>query len=334
MNRKFRPSALFYLAHKRKIHVWILFYYWFPWRDFPILASCKGSSDSVPLSPWTPLLICPSKLIYKDWMFTWEASAVLTVTDNTDWLAYHSSSFQLLWLHLKNLSSESCNVGIFGGQTLNPINKLLLMLTDTIVWLTCLYSLHLVSTSPKAAVGAEGYEMTMLWGHTGAQACFVVVQECADERLKSKMQTHCFLQAPVFRSFPHSVRNCLPVCRVLVLIAVCHAIRHSVMPWLSMVLAFFSSFVFLSVFALLLNQLAQTWWFSSALVHTFPFPLRTPGTLFFKSWRWGVSEKGFELLSSLRLQVWNDVQVVMKETWGSDLIWDFNNLQYVSNHAI
>lgn len=215
-------------------------------------------------------------------MFTWEASAVLTVTDNTDWLAYHSSSFQLLWLHLKNLSSESCNVGIFGGQTLNPINKLLLMLTDTIVWLTCLYSLHLVSTSPKAAVGAEGYEMTMLWGHTGAQACFVVVQECADERLKSKMQTHCFLQAPVFRSFPHSVRNCLPVCRVLVLIAVCHAIRHSVMPWLSMVLAFFSSFVFLSVFALLLNQLVQTWWFSSALVHTFPFPLRTPGTLFFK----------------------------------------------------
>lgn len=137
-----------------------------------------------------------------------------------------------------------------------------------------------------------------------------------------------------FRSFPHSVPDCLPVCRVLVLIAVCHAIRHSVMPWLSMVLAFFSSFVFLSVFALLLNQLAQTWWFSSALVHTFPFPLRTPGTLFLKSWRWGVSEKGFKLLSSLRLQVWNDVQVVMKETWGSDLIWDFNNLQYVSNHAI
>lgn len=89
-------------------------------------------------------------------------------------------------------------MGLFGGQTLNPINKLLLMLTDTIVWLMCLYSLHLVSTSPKAAVGAEGYEMTMLWGHTGAQACFVVVQECADERLKSKMQTHCFLQALVF----------------------------------------------------------------------------------------------------------------------------------------
>lgn len=72
------------------------------------------------------------------------------------------------------------------------------MLTDTIVWLMCLYSLHLVSASPKAAVGAEGYEMTMLWGHTGAQACFVVVQECADEWLKSKMQTYCFLQALVF----------------------------------------------------------------------------------------------------------------------------------------
>lgn len=40
-----------------------------------------------------------------------------------------------------------------------------------------------------------------------------------------------------FQSFPLSVSDCLPVCRVLVLIAVCHAIRHSVMPWLSMVLA-------------------------------------------------------------------------------------------------
>jgi len=71
--------------------------------------------------------------------------------------------------------------------------------------------------------------MTMLLGHTGAQACFVVVQECADERLKSKTQTHCFLQALVFSL---SLFQCLTVsvCRVLVLIAVCHAIRHSVMP--------------------------------------------------------------------------------------------------------
>lgn len=68
-----------------------------------------------------------------------------------------------------------------------------------------IYLLHLVSTSAKAA---EGYEMTMLLGHTGAQACFVVVQECADERLKSKTQTHCFLQALVFSL---SLFQCLTV---------------------------------------------------------------------------------------------------------------------------
>ncbi len=89
------------------------------------------------------------------------------------------------------------------------------------VRLVCFYCLHLVSPSAKAALGAEGYEMTMLWAHTEAQACFVVVQECADERLKSK--THCFFQSRSVRSLPCTH----------------HAIRRSVMSWLCMLLAAF-----------------------------------------------------------------------------------------------
>lgn len=59
---------------------------------------------------------------------------------------------------------------------------------------------------------------------TGAQACFVVLQECADERLSPKRRTIvsfnlCF---SVFPSFS--------VCCVLVLTTVWHAIRHSVIP--------------------------------------------------------------------------------------------------------
>lgn len=73
--------------------------------------------------------------------------------------------------------------------------------------------------------------MAMLWVHTEAQARFVVVQECADERLKSKTQSHCFFQSLVLGLFPVQ---------------------------------------YLTVLSLS----------CPALVHMFPFPLRSPGTLY------------------------------------------------------
>lgn len=109
----------------------------------------------------------------------------------------------------------------------------------------CLYSLHLDSPSPKAAVGAEGYEMTMLWARTEAQACFVVVQECADEWLKSKTQTHCFFQSLVFSL---SLIQCLTVSLSVASLYLSLSVTPSdVLSWY-----FLLSF---SVFALLLNQL-------------------------------------------------------------------------------
>lgn len=102
------------------------------------------------------------------------------------------------------------------------------------VRLVCFYCLHLVSPSPKAAVGAEGYEMTMLWVHTEVQACIVVFQECADERLKSR--SHCFFQSLVFGL---SLTQCLTVSLCLVLITLLDA------PSCSDSVCYSPSFVFL-----------------------------------------------------------------------------------------
>lgn len=203
-----------------------------------------------------PLLICSSKLIHKDWMFTWEASAVLIVTDNADWLAYHSSSFQLLWLRLEKLRELKC--GVFWRTHWSPINKLLL--TQSYADMLTFTSFRL-SFSKSSGGGRGLWNDNALGTHRGSgMLCFRsgMCWRMAEVQKADPL----FLSISGFWSFPHSVSNCLPVCRVLVLIAVCHAIRHSVMFWLCMVLAFFLLLSF-SVFALLLNQLAYTWRFCS-----------------------------------------------------------------------